>query len=163
MKRLYAPWRSNYIKEERDQHKAIKLCPFCLQFEENNDQKNFILKRYDHTAVMLNLYPYNAGHIMVLPYEHTAHLAELSEPAKIELMKILTMSIEILKKTLKADGINVGLNLGKAAGGSISEHIHIHVIPRWFGDTNFLMAIADTKQIPFDMHEMYKILRETFS
>lgn len=165
MKRLYAPWRSDYsskVTGAKEESVDQKDCIFCTQFKTTNDAQYFILGRYHSTIAMLNLYPYNAGHILLLPYKHTANLEELSSEERCELMELIQTTQHILKTVLHAEGINIGFNLGKAAGAGIPSHLHIHVIPRWFGDTNFLPLIADTKQISTNLHEIYQKLLPFF-
>lgn len=158
MKHLYAPWRTDYITKKHN-----KKCVFCAQIEQSNDTENFIIKRFDHCFVMLNLFPYNAGHMMVIPYHHSATLTKLNTAERYEIMEASTMAMNILKKELKADGFNIGVNLGgKASGGSISKHLHMHVLPRWHGDTSFLTTLAETKQISTNLVELYKKLTKAF-
>jgi ATP adenylyltransferase len=165
MKRLYAPWRNDYTKKVTDSKDEIVTqdeCVFCQQFKENKDTTYFIVRRFTHTVVMLNLYPYNAGHILILPLKHYPDLHAMSPQERFELMELITITTELLKKALHAQGINVGLNLGKAAGAGIPSHLHMHIIPRWIGDTNFFPLIAETKQISTDLHEIYKQLLPYF-
>lgn len=162
MKNLYAPWRSNYIVNDNKEKLEEKSCPFCLQFAQNQDEKNFILKRFKHCAVMLNLHPYNAGHLLVLPFAHKANLRELDESARAEIIEVISKSNEIVTNVLGCTAINVGLSLGKDSGGSIPDHLHFHIIPRWPGDTNFLVITAETKVISFNLHEIYERLRVHF-
>ncbi len=162
MKKIYAPWRSNYLSQSEITSQPDKLCVFCKQFSENQDKKNYIIKRYTHCAVMLNLYPYNAGHSMILPYKHVANFADLTSEIRSELMEVISQTITIIQDSLGCTGINMGTNQGKAAGGSISDHIHVHILPRWLGDTNFLAALADTKQISFDLKKIYEQLVKAF-
>lgn len=165
MKRLYAPWRSIYTKSvtsTKDDDIDQDHCVFCKQYRDTHDAKNFVLGRYTHTFALLNLYPYNAGHILLLPNEHNATLDSLSPECRSELMELTSITINILQEVLKAQGINVGLNLGKAAGAGIPSHLHIHILPRWAGDTNFLPLLADTKQVSVDLHEIYKKLSPHF-
>ena len=164
MKDLYAPWRSPYSSSD-ESHKNVNVptseCVFCISAEQN-DTENFILKRYTHCFAMLNKYPYNAGHLMVIPYAHVKKLTELPQEALQEIMQVLTQSTQIVETHLNAEGINIGVNLGAASGAGIPGHLHWHVLPRWNGDTNFLPALANTKVISFDLNEMYKILKPHF-
>lgn len=165
MKKMYAPWRSNYTTTKAHTKKEgihEDECVFCEQFAENNDAHHFILKRYAYTAVLLNKFPYNAGHLLIIPFAHKATLDQLSKAARTELMELITQSSHIVRTTLKADGVNIGLNIGKDAGSSIPSHLHFHVLPRWKGDTNFLPTLADTKQISVDLHDVYKQLKKVF-
>ncbi len=165
MKRLYAPWRTRYtqhVSSNKEEVTDEAHCVFCTQFNEHNDTNHFILRRFANTIVMLNLYPYNAGHLLILPVEHQAQLCQLTPLVRNELMEVISISMNILSTTLKAQGINMGLNIGKAAGAGIPSHIHFHLIPRWFGDTNFFPLIANTKQISTDLQEIYKQLLPHF-
>src|SRR3990167_4801546 len=153
MKHLYVPWRQKYSKENREE--AKQGCPFCNEFSSDNDKQNYILRRFKYNAVVLNLYPYNAGHLMVIPFEHKSQLHELSKEALDEMMWLTATSSEILQKELVAQGINIGINLGKSAGAGIPEHLHMHVLPRWPGDTNFMTLLAETKPISFNLNEIY--------
>ena len=165
MKRMYAPWRSKYTTTAvRTKKEDIKddECIFCEQFTQNDDKKFFILKRFKHNAIMLNKFPYNSGHLLIIPFAHKATLDLLSKAARTELMELIALSSHIVGKTLKADGVNIGLNIGKESGSSIPSHLHFHVLPRWKGDTNFLPTLADTKQISVDLNEIYKKLKKAF-
>ena len=166
MKRIYAPWRSKYAKDTgrtKQERTTKNECVFCKQLAQKNDTKSFILKRLKHNVIMLNRFPYNAGHLLIIPLDHKASLDRLSKSARTELMELISNSARILKESLNADGINIGLNIGKAGGAGIPSHIHFHVLPRWQGDTNFLPTLADTKQVSFDLNEMYKRLKKAFA
>ena len=158
MKRLYAPWRGGYTSKTA-RAKDKKSCIFCEVQDEKKDNKNFILKRFKHNYIILNRYPYNAGHLLVVPKKHIAKLSDLPKAARSELIELLTVSEKLLRDTLKAEGINIGLNQEKAAGAGIPGHLHFHVLPRWHGDTNFLPSLAETKQVSFDLNKIYKQLK----
>jgi ATP adenylyltransferase len=165
MKRLYAPWRASYNKstEKFKKEDADKQdCVFCKRLAEQEDEKNFIIARFKHHTLMMNLYPYNDGHMLILHNDHKQNLEDLSPDAQAELMSLIARCTAILKKELSAQGVNVGINLGKAAGASIPSHLHIHVLPRWFGDTNFLPTLSETKQISVAIKNTYKILNKGF-
>lgn len=165
IKNLYAPWRSDYTEKEVHHKKNDtdeKECIFCEKFAANQDEQEFILRRFEHCAVMFNRYPYNAGHLLVVPFEHTDCLSKLSEKARSELMNIISNSIEIFKEKARPDGFNIGLNLGPAGNASIPSHLHWHVLPRWQGDTNFMPTLAQTKVVSFDLHKMYEDLKPAF-
>jgi len=162
MKKLYAPWREQYVTKAEHKKNKPKGCLFCNKAKRKNDEKEFIIARYPHCFVMMNLYPYNAGHLMIIPNKHTKDLKKLSSAERVELIHALSESIDILNKTLKPDGINVGINLGKAAGASVPGHLHIHVLPRWKGDTNFMPLLAETKHISTDLKKIYKTLKKAF-
>lgn len=158
MKLLYAPWRSNYLTQESNS----SGCSFCTQISEQQDEKNFILARFNYCTVFLNLYPYNSGHVLVVPYTHESNLNNLSTQERHELIDITSLTIKILQDTLNCDGTNMGLNIGKASGGSIPDHLHAHIVPRWLGDTNFVVTTTDTKVISFDLFITYKKLKKAF-
>ncbi len=165
MDKLYAPWRHDYVTgtvHKKDKSKLKNDCIFCQQFSEDNDKKYLIIKRFKHCAVMLNAYPYNSGHLLVLPFEHKGELSDLATEIRNELLEVVNISIEILKKVLKPHGFNVGLNLGSASGGGIPSHLHFHALPRWNGDTNFLTTIGDAKVICSDFYKIYDDLKEKF-
>jgi ATP adenylyltransferase len=160
MKHLYAPWRGDYITDTAH----TGACVFCEQISANNDAHYFIIQRFTHCFVMLNLFPYNAGHVMVIPYRHVATLTKLTPQERGEMMEVSNLALIVLKKSLKADGFNLGVNLGgKAAGGSIPRHLHMHVLPRWHGDTSFLTTLAETKQISVNLTELYRKLKAAFA
>ncbi len=161
MDRLYSPWREQYVSGTRKVDENQE-CVFCSQFTDNQDEKYFILRRFKHTVVMLNLYPYNGGHLLILPIEHESSLSGLSREARNEMMEVVTHSTQIVTDILNAQGINVGFNFGRAAGAGIPAHLHMHVLPRWQGDTNFMVTLADTKQISIDLIELYKKLKPYF-
>ena len=171
MKRLYAPWRNAYVtkatddKKKQDQSPGQPVpsdCVFCVQVAANDDEKYFILKRYQHCFVMMNLYPYNAGHLMVLPYEHKGWLDELSADVRREIMEATNIALVISKKTLYNEGFNVGINLGTAGGGGIPGHLHIHTVPRWRGDTAFLEVLGQTALISNDLNKVFNDLKKAF-
>lgn len=160
MEKLYAPWRSNYVVSNPHDTE----CALCLSQSQEDDEKRYVIKRYNHVFIILNLYPYNAGHIMVVPFEHKGSLSELSPQTRVEFIETTALCEEILKEELQVDGLNIGLNLGgKSAGGTIPEHLHLHVLPRFYGDTNFLPLLFNTKQIAIDLNVMYQKLKKAFS
>lgn len=166
MKKLYAPWRNDYsLSSDQTKREDVSKeeCVFCIQLEKDDDDNHFILKKGTENAVFLNRYPYNAGHLLIIPFAHEAHLYNLTPSARAEMMELLSGSIFVLKSALNPHGFNSGLNLGVAAGGSIPSHIHMHVVPRWTGDTNFLLTVGDIKVVSFDLHEIYKKLKPVFA
>ncbi len=165
MKILYAPWRTDYsssVSDHKYETATETECIFCTQIQENNDTQNFILKRYRHCFAILNKYPYNAGHLMVIPFKHTNSLLGLEAEALHEIMTVIAQATAHAEKALKSEGINIGLNLGKASGAGIPAHLHWHILPRWQGDTNFLPTLANTKVISFDLQEIYEQLKPLF-
>ncbi len=164
MEKLYAPWRDDYTQEVTHK-KACDLpdsCVFCAQFKEHNDERYFILARFKHNAILLNKYPYNGGHLLVIPLEHKPELALYDTPIQQELMYLISASSAILKDVMQAQGVNIGINQGKAAGAGIPAHLHVHVLPRWHGDTNFLPTLGDTKQISTDLSQVFLKLKPYF-
>lgn len=165
MKNLYAPWRSSYAastEESKTEHAKKDACVFCSQLQDNNDEKHFILKRYNHCFIVLNKYPYNAGHLMVLPLAHEKKLDNLSAVARYEIMDATSHCVKVMENILKAEGVNIGLNIGKASGAGIPSHLHMHILPRWNGDTNFLPTLADIKVVSFDLKEIFELLKPEF-
>jgi ATP adenylyltransferase len=133
-------------------------CIFCERLKENKDEDNFILYRGKTAFIILNIFPYSNGHLMVVPYRHLGELEGLEDEELGELMSLVKKSAGLLKKALNPQGFNIGLNMGRVAGAGIEDHIHIHVIPRWEGDTNFLPLIGETKVIPELLKDTYKKL-----
>lgn len=154
MERLWAPWRKEYMdKLDREQG-----CIFCIKPAEKDDRKNHIIERRKYAYSMLNIYPYNNGHLMVAPYRHTGYLDDLSQEELIEMIELVKSSCRKLKAAIKPEGFNLGVNLGKVAGAGFADHIHIHVVPRWEGDTNFMPVVARTKVIPQSLDDLYRLL-----
>ncbi len=166
MKHLYAPWRNKYVTDKvhgKTKNALKEECIFCQKINEQNDQKHFIFRKFNHFAIMLNLYPYNAGHLLIVSLDHKNCLDDLLPEARKELIELTNTSIQILQKVMSAEGINVGMNFGKASGASIPSHFHTHVLPRWLGDTNFLPLLAETKQISVDLKKLYQELKPHFA
>ncbi|MCS7202261.1 MAG: HIT domain-containing protein [Dictyoglomus sp.] len=153
MKRLCCPWRIKYITSPK-----TNKCVFCENIKENTDEKNLILLRGKYCFIMLNLYPYNNGHLMIIPYAHKANLTQLSQEEYDEMMFLAQVSIEALQRVMNPHGFNLGMNIGNSAGAGIADHVHLHVVPRWEGDSNFMLVIGDTKVIPEDLPSTYKKL-----
>lgn len=142
--------------------KKPEKCIFCVKPKEKRDSLNYILYRGRKCFIIMNLFPYNNGHLMIAPYKHTASLADLDDETLLEVMALLKKSELILKKTFNPDGFNIGVNIGRAAGAGIDKHIHFHIVPRWNGDTNFLPVIDDTKVIVQSMEAAYNALSGRF-
>lgn len=158
MERLWAPWRIKYILE------GVKEgCIFCDKPKQGRDVENFILYRGQRCYVIMNLYPYNSGHLMVVPFSHTGQIEGLDDDESLELMKLTQLTIRVLKKVLKPNGFNLGINLGEASGAGVEDHLHIHIVPRWEADTNFMPVLADTKVISEALEETYAKLKRGFS
>lgn len=155
MDKLWAPWRVKYVTELIGKTKG---CVFCRMLKENEDKKNLIVRRSDLSFTVLNLYPYNNGHILILPKRHVDDLSKLSAEETADLFALLNYSKGLLDKTLKPAGYNVGMNLGRAAGAGFPGHLHIHVVPRWKYDVNFMPVLAETKVISQSLKVLHKKL-----
>lgn len=158
IKQLWAPWRMDFIKDS----KKTDGCVFCALIKEKEDRKNLILHRAENIFVILNKYPYNNGHLMIVPHKHTASLSDLSKDEASDLMDYGRLSVEILTKSYKPEGFNLGMNLGASAGAGIRDHLHLHVVPRWNGDTNFMPVTADTKSMPQHLETSFDQLAPFF-
>lgn len=152
MKILWAPWRIKYILGKKEG------CIFCDKVKENKDRENYILLRGKNAFVMLNTFPYSNGHLMVAPYKHVPDLEGLEKDVLAELMGLVKICTQILKKTLNPEGFNIGANLGKVAGAGVEGHIHIHIVPRWEGDSSFISTVGETKIIPESLDDTYRKL-----
>ena len=151
MDKLWSPWRSQYIDSFMDKHKK-KGCIFCALCKyEVDDADNLLVEKGELTFTMLNLYPYNNGHLMVVPYEHKSDFQLLTDDENAEVMEKLQLAVKALKMTMNPEGFNLGANFGKASGAGIDDHIHFHVVPRWNGDTNFMPALGEVKVISQDL------------
>jgi ATP adenylyltransferase len=157
MKRIWAPWRIEYIKTPKE-----KDCIFCKFPKEQNDRERFILHRGKTCFIIMNYFPYNNGHLMIAPYQHTTDLDDLDDQAKIEIFDLINHSTKALSEKLKSEGFNIGINLGSTAGAGINDHLHIHIVPRWQGDTNFMPVAGNTKVISQELHETWATLKEYF-
>ena len=144
MKLLWAPWRMDYILSD----KKSEGCIFCELPKQNNDRENLILYRSSHTFIIMNRYPYNNGHIMVVPYLHSPSLDGLNDEPLLDLMKVTRHAGSSVKKAVMPEGFNIGINLGKVAGAGMETHIHLHMVPRWAGDTSFMTVFDDVRVIP---------------
>ncbi len=156
---LWAPWRLGYVRTIPQ--KGCFLCrAFRTRIEE--DEKNFLLYRGKYNFVILNIFPYNNGHTMVVPIRHIKNLESLSHQEEKEFMFLIRSSVTILKKTLHPQGFNIGINLGRAAGAGLKNHIHVHIVPRWIGDTNFVPVVCKLKIISQSMEQLYRLLHPEF-
>ena len=154
---LWAPWRIEYIEGEKE-----GVCIFCEKPKQTDDLNNLILFRASLSFIIMNKYPYNSGHLMVVPYEHKKDFEYLTDEELLEMNKLLKISIKVLKKVMNPDAFNIGLNLGKSAGAGIDEHLHFHIVPRWNGDTNFMPVISNTRVVPESLERTYKKLKKEF-
>lgn len=154
---LWAPWRIEYIKAPEDEG-----CIFCDKPQLDDDRDALILYRGDNSFVMMNLYPYNNAHLMFAPYTHLDDPTALPVKVKTEIMILVDHAIAILKRRLQPEGFNFGINIGKAAGAGIEEHVHYHLVPRWVGDTNYMPVLGHTKMVVEGLRETYDSLRPEF-
>ena len=157
MKTIWAPWRMEYILSEKD-----KDCLFCIKPAENRDRDNLILYRDKNVYVIMNKYPYNNGHLMVVPYFHTSSFDGLSGDVLFDIIRITKYSVDCLQNAFHPEGFNIGINIGSPAGAGIEEHIHVHIVPRWAGDTNFMTVVGETKVIPEHLLDTYDKLYPIF-
>ncbi|MCE7743914.1 MAG: HIT domain-containing protein [Candidatus Heimdallarchaeota archaeon] len=158
MKKIWAPWRIEYIKQTL----ADDECFICEVINDDpiNDKKNLILHRGKNAIILLNLYPYIAGHLMIAPLEHTADLKDLPLETGSEMWELTTKTVELLKAAIRPEGFNIGLNLGKVSGAGLKTHLHIHIVPRWSGDTNFMPILSNTRVISQELSETYSELEK---
>jgi ATP adenylyltransferase len=153
---LYAPWRMSYILSEKE-----KRCIFCLG-DQADDEKHYVLWRGKHTFAIINMFPYNNGHIMVVPYRHVPRLNDLTVEECTDLFQSVRLAERVLEKVYHPGGINIGMNLGRAAGAGIEEHLHVHLVPRWDGDGNFMTVVGGTRVVPEGFESTYRRLKEQF-
>jgi ATP adenylyltransferase len=151
--RLWAPWRIEYIKGPKADE-----CIICTAAESADDAGRHVVARGERGFVMLNAYPYTNGHVMVSPYRHVPSLEELDDPTLLELMTLVRSSMAAIRGAYGPDGFNIGVNQGKVAGAGVEEHVHMHVVPRWGGDTNFMPVIADARVLPQSLEDSYREL-----
>jgi ATP adenylyltransferase len=151
--RLWAPWRIEYIKGPKDGE-----CIFCAAVESGDDEERYVVTRGERCFVMLNAYPYTNGHVMISPYSHVPSLEELDEPALAEMMTLARTSMAAIRDVYGPEGFNIGVNQGKVAGAGVEDHVHMHVVPRWGGDTNFMPVIGDTRVLPQSLSDSYREL-----
>ncbi|MCL2281362.1 MAG: HIT domain-containing protein [Dehalococcoidia bacterium] len=158
---IFAPWRIQYIKQAAEHED--KGCILCDYPKRNDDEPSLILYRGEANFVIMNRYPYNAGHIMVAPIRHCGTLDGLSGDERNEHYSIVARCVAIMREVFRCDGFNVGMNLGRVAGAGVDQHIHTHVVPRWNGDTNFMPILGDSKVINEAIADTYKMLKPNFT
>ena len=157
MNKLWAPWRIDYIRTPKE-----KGCIFCNKSNDEDDRESLILYRGNESFVLMNLYPYSNGHLMISPYQHTSDTNDISSQGNEEIMWLANQSMNILTHAMNAEGFNFGANLGKAGGAGIEEHIHYHIVPRWSGDTNFMPVVGNTKVLVEGLRESWDNLKPHF-
>jgi len=162
MEQLFAPWRIEWVA--RDGEDDIEGCPFCVLPDRDDDRASRIVARSDHAFVILNNYPYNPGHAMVVPYDHEGEYRALDDATLLDHARLKQRTVDAMDRAFDPDAYNVGINLGGgAAGGSIGDHLHTHVVPRWTGDTNFMPVVSDTTVIVQAVDETYQQLHDAFA
>ncbi|MBN2467307.1 MAG: HIT domain-containing protein [Deltaproteobacteria bacterium] len=154
---IWAPWRMEYILSEKPGE-----CILCLDRDETNDRKRLIVYRSSRSFVMLNRYPYNNGHLMIAPFTHCANIEDLDPETSLDMFGLVQKAIRIMKECLQPEGFNIGINLGRVGGAGVEEHLHIHIVPRWNGDTNFMAVISDVRVMPEHLEDSYNKLRPYF-
>lgn len=157
MKRLWAPWRMPYLKNSQP-----KGCIFCVKTKQKHDRSNLILYRGRHAFVMMNLYPYSNGHLLITPYRHVGSLEGLDPATLTDLMRTAQRALRAVRLVFKPDAFNLGINQGREAGAGIESHVHLHIVPRWNGDTNFMPVLTNTRVIPEHLESSYDKLLPLF-
>jgi ATP adenylyltransferase len=155
--RLWAPWRLEYIKGPKDGE-----CVFCRAEALGDDESAYIVHRGEHCFVILNAYPYNNGHVMVAPYEHVPTIEDLDDDALLDLMHLSQRSLQAIREAYSPDGFNLGVNQGAVAGAGVADHVHLHVVPRWGADTNFMPVIGSTRVLPQSLDDSWETLSKLF-
>jgi ATP adenylyltransferase len=159
MDRIWAPWRMSYIKAIS----SAEGCVFCTAWNTEEDREKLVLERTEHSLIMLNRFPYTNGHMMAVPERHTSDLDELSDVEMLDLMKSVRRAKNLLQKVARPDGFNIGINLGRGAGAGIEDHLHIHIVPRWIGDSNFMTVVGDIRVIPEGLMITYDMLYDALN
>jgi ATP adenylyltransferase len=157
MDQLWAPWRLSYVANPRPSAEP-DACFICQGLAGSDDRANLIVRRTEHSVVVLNRFPYNNGHLLVAPRRHLGHLNQLDPAEILDMQQTLTHMVGRLEKLMRVEGFNIGLNLGKVSGAGLPGHLHWHIVPRWFGDTNFMAILADTKVIVQSLDALYDLL-----
>lgn len=161
MQQLWAPWRMTYING--DDHPVAPGCIFCLRETETEDEARLVLRRGQHACVLMNRYPYSNGHLLIAPFRHTAALGALTPEEVLEMHQLTVQAQSVLTRVMQPHAFNLGFNLGRDAGAGIIEHLHLHLVPRWQGDTNFMPVLAEVRTIPQHLAETWRLLREEFA
>jgi ATP adenylyltransferase len=159
MNYIWSPWRMEYIRST----KSSEGCIFCEGLKQEDGPGNLIVFRGPTAFVMLNRFPYTSGHLMIVPVDHQPSLEHLDEASRLEIMDLSARAIKVLNELYTPQGYNLGMNIGNAAGAGITEHVHLHVVPRWVGDTNFMSAVSQTRVLPELLEETYQRVRQAWS
>lgn len=158
MEQLYTPWRLKYLQQPSGKPAG---CLFCTLIAEANDAENLIVLRGVHNFIIMNRFPYNNGHVMVVPYQHTAQLPDLPADTLTEMMQLGQRILRALEGMYHPHGFNLGMNLGEAAGAGVPQHLHLHILPRWMGDTSFMSTVGETRVLPEELPTTYeKLVRQ---
>ena len=158
MKQLWAPWRMEFLKSEP----RADVCVFCDAHKNAHQRHSLVLHCVEYCFVIINKFPYTNGHLMVVPIQHTHDFASLPLQTAQQMMQLSQTCLTVLKQAYKPEGFNIGMNLGAAAGAGIRDHLHLHIVPRWTGDTNFMPVLADTKSMPQHLMESFDLLSQQF-
>jgi ATP adenylyltransferase len=158
MDRLWSPWRYQYVS----QTSGSTGCIFCQKSAEQKDEENLLIARASHNFVLLNLFPYSNGHLMIAPYAHVATLEDCPREALYEMIELAQKAEAVLRRLYRAAGMNLGLNIGECAGAGVAGHLHLHVVPRWPGDANFMTTLGETRVLPEDLATTWQRLREVW-
>jgi ATP adenylyltransferase len=159
MDRLWTPWRYKYVSTAKES----AGCIFCDKPAEHKDEENYIVQRFEHNYIILNLFPYTSGHLMIAPYEHVATPELAHEETMVEMMLLTRKAVACLRTAYRPDGVNLGMNIGESAGAGVVGHIHMHVLPRWTGDASFMTTVGETRVLPEDLSETYRKLKQAFA
>ena len=155
MNHLWAPWRMGYVAAEQPEG-----CIFCTKPAANDDEANWILYRGESVFIMLNAFPYNTGHLLVAPFRHLSDVLDMTPQESSEILYGIRIAVEVLRSSFSPQGLNIGVNMGQVAGAGYADHVHVHVVPRWAGDTNFMAVTADTRVVPQALADTYRRLRD---
>jgi ATP adenylyltransferase len=158
MDHLWTPWRSSYIRGKKDS----AVCVFCHAASSEHDEDTLVIHRARFNFVILNRYPYTSGHLMIAPYRHVSRLQQADAEIVAEMMTLARLAERLIEECYRPQGINIGMNLGEAAGAGIEQHIHMHVLPRWFGDANFMTSVSNTRIIPEELAVSFSKLSKAF-
>jgi len=159
MEHLWTPWRSTYMQQKKDKSE----CLFCEAARSSADEKTLVVFRGELAFVILNRYPYTSGHVMVAPYVHVPRLSRVDEKTSAEMIQLARRAESVLERVYHPDGLNLGMNLGEAAGAGVEQHIHMHVLPRWQGDANFMTTVGGTRVIPESLDDTYAKVKNGFA
>ncbi len=159
MKYLWSPWRMKYVL----QHPPAASCIFCAALQIEDGLENLILQRGKLAFVIMNRYPYTGGHLMVVPFLHQPSFETLEASINNEIMQLIAYSMQVIRRVYQPDGFNIGANVGTAAGAGVAEHVHFHVVPRWYGDTNFMSSVGETRVLPEDLFDSYRRLKAAWN